>query len=81
MKKSEQDEDDSWLDDEVIDEDEPPRKRPYLETSVSQLLSLAATSEAYVCEIKRQFPAKIVKSKNVCVASKHAKLKKIITIV
>ena len=46
MKKSQQDENDSWLDDEVIDEDEPPPKRSCLETSVSQLLSLRATSEA-----------------------------------
>ena len=45
MKKSHQDEDDSWLDDEVTDGDEPQAKRPCLETSVSQLLSSAATSE------------------------------------
>ena len=45
MKKSNQDEDDSWLDDEVTDADEPQAKRPCLETSVSQLLSSAATSE------------------------------------
>ena len=46
MEKSQEDEDDSWLNDEVIDEDEPLPKRPCLETSVSQLVSLAATSEA-----------------------------------
>ena len=45
MKKAQQDEDDSWLD-EVNDEHEPPAKRPCLETSVSQLISSAATSEA-----------------------------------
>ena len=45
MKKA-QDEDDSWLDDEVNDEHEPPAKWPCLETSVSQLISSAATSEA-----------------------------------
>ena len=46
IKKAQQGEDDSWLDDEVNDEHEPPAKRPYLETTVSQLISSTATSEA-----------------------------------
>ena len=44
IKKSHQDEDDSWLDDEATDADEPQAKRACLETSVSQLLSSAATN-------------------------------------
>ncbi|XP_028415993.1 uncharacterized protein LOC114539556 [Dendronephthya gigantea] len=45
FKKSQQDDDDSWLDDEVDDGGEPQAKRPCLETSVSQLLSSAVTND------------------------------------